>query len=111
MTQIVKVNTAFNMKTTLILALLSLLLLTSCTKEGEVQNKSKQHIIINGEEYYFLQVVPADGEKGVWLLIPKDSKVELPQVISYDYNQYCGKHCTKVVHVQATWIKHKTHKT
>lgn len=66
--------------------------LASCSKEGELQNQSKQEIIINGKEYRFIKVVPADGERAVWLLVPKDSTVELPKSISWNYS--CGKNCT-----------------
>lgn len=83
------------MKTTLFIAILLIALGCSGRKEGEVTGRSNNHIIINGKEYYFLRVIPADGERGVWLLIPKDADVKLPQMTSYRYSKSCGKNCVR----------------
>lgn len=77
------------------------LLLFSCAKEGEILNKATKNIEINGKEYYFIKVVPADGEYGVWLLIPKDSKVEIPEHTSIKVS--CGKSCHR--NLNAIWVK------
>lgn len=81
------------------------LLCFACSKEGEILDKSNNHILINGKEYYFIKVVPADGERGVWLLVPKDTKVETPGVISYNYTVNCGKNCWTTKTVTSIWIK------
>jgi hypothetical protein len=82
-------------KLTFLLITIITLFLFSCSKEGEITGKSKGHIIINGKEYYFIKVVPEDGARPVWLLIPKDSKVETPQNISWKYS--CGKNCIRQI--------------
>ncbi len=91
------------MKITFVLALL--LLLIGCSKEGEITNRSQNHIIIDGKEYYFIKVIPADGERGVWLLIPKGQDVEIPRTLSYTYTTSCGKNCTTTRTVESIWIK------
>lgn len=88
-----------------VFVLLLALCLLSCSKEGEVTNKSNGTININGKEYKFIKVVPADGERGVWLLIPSDATVELPKLISYSHLENCGKNCWSeryitVLHIQ-----------
>lgn len=87
------------------LILIVAVILLSCSKEGEVLGRSTNHININGVEYYFIKVVPADGERGVWLLVPKDSKVEMPQIISYNYTTSCGKNCFRTRSVESIFIK------
>ena len=74
-----------------IILFLLLLTIISCSKEGEIKNQSTRSIKINGREYRFLKIVPADGEHAVWLLIPSDAKISVPEVISYRVN--CGKNC------------------
>lgn len=81
------------MKRLVFIALFATLMACSPNKEGEVTGQSDGHILINGKEYYFLRVVPADGERGVWLLVPKDADVKLPQTTSYEYSKSCGKNC------------------
>lgn len=76
------------------------LTLLGCSKEGSVVDRSTNHVIIGGKEYYFIKVIPADGAKGVWLLVPKDASVQMPTVISY--SRSCGKGCTEEVTVN--WI-------
>lgn len=66
--------------------------LSSCTKEGEIRRKSTKGIIINGKKYHFIEVCPADGAREVWILVPDDATVEIPQTISFTYT--CGKNCT-----------------
>lgn len=65
----------------------------SCSKEGEVFDNATKAININGKEYRFIQIVPADGAHGVWILVPKDADVKVPQVTSYSVS--CGKSCTR----------------
>lgn len=81
----------------LIVSIALLLVLLSCSKEGEVLNRSNGTIKINGKEYKFIKVVPADGANGVWLLVPSDATVELPILTSYEYRTSCGKNCHKKV--------------
>lgn len=83
------------MKLLIFIALFAALTACSSNKEGEVTGRSNGHVIINGKEYYFLRVVPADGERGVWLLIPKDADVKLPQTTNYRYSKSCGKNCVR----------------
>ena len=72
-------------------------LLSACRKEGEITAQSENHILINGNEYRFVAVVPANGYSPVWLLIPNDAKIEVPQPTMYRAS--CGKNCTKSVEV------------
>lgn len=78
-----------------IVAFLIIVVMVACTKEGEVTNKSTRTIQINGKEYYFMEVVPADGERAVWLLIPKDADVRMPMPISQRVS--CGKNCYRML--------------
>lgn len=69
------------------------LILFSCSKEGEIKHQSVGSIKINGKEYKFIEVVPADGQHGVWLLVPVDARIEIPQVTSHQIS--CGKNCKR----------------
>lgn len=92
------------MKRLIFIALIAVLTSCSPNKEGEVTGRSDGRILINGKEYYFLQVVPADGERGVWLLVPKDADVKLPQTTSYEYSESCGKNCVNYFYQTAIVI-------
>lgn len=91
----------------LLIAFLFGIVLISCTehKEGQITNKSVNHIIINGKKYKFLEIVPADGERPVWLLVPEDANVEMPRVISQTYTESCGKGCSRTVFINSIWVE------
>lgn len=81
----------------LIIVLLLALFTMACGKEGEIRRRSTQHIKIDGVEYYFLEIVPADGADGVWLLLPKNSEVEVPLPRTTSWMIRCGKNCHRMV--------------
>lgn len=94
------------MKKLLIVLLLGLVMI-SCTehKEGQVTNRSANHIIINGKKYRFVEIVPADGERPVWLLVPEDAEIEMPRVISQSWTESCGKGCSRTVVRNSIWVE------
>lgn len=77
------------MKTLTIILFLTICI--SCNKEGEILHESTKTIKINGNEYRFIQVVPVDGERGVWILVPNDATVEMPKITAQI--KTCGKNC------------------
>lgn len=74
----------------LFLVLLTLIIFTSCEKEGEIKKVSGKEFIINGKPYRFYRVVPADNYRAVWLLIPTDSS-QLPVITKSEYTTHHGK--------------------
>lgn len=68
---------------------------SSCNKEGEILDQSTKGVIINGKEYKFIRIVPTEGASAVWILVPKDARVEVPSTIAWKVS--CGKNCTKMV--------------
>ena len=66
----------------LLLTLLSITLLTSCYDEGEIVKTPKSIYEINGKRYKFVQIVPGDNSRFVWIMIPLDTQQDVPQVIA-----------------------------
>ena len=56
--------------------------LTSCSKKGDMSQPT-DFIDIHGKVYKLVSVVPCDGCKSVWIMYPKDSADNQPQVINY----------------------------
>lgn len=81
------------------LLLLFCVLLFSCSKEGEITNSPGTVYLINGKEYKFYQVSPANNSKGVWILVPFDSTIPVPISTKYSYTTRTGgKHSTTTTH-------------
>jgi hypothetical protein len=66
----------------ILLSLLSITLLTSCYDEGEIVKTPKSIYEINGKRYKFVQIVPGDDSRFVWIMIPLDTLQDVPQVIA-----------------------------
>ena len=66
----------------ILLSLLSITLLTSCYDEGEIVKTPKSIYEINGKRYKFVQIVPGDNSRFVWIMIPLDTLQDVPQVIA-----------------------------
>ena len=71
----------------LLLTLLSITLLTSCYKEGEIVNTPKSIYEINGKRYKFVQVVPGNDDRAVWIMVPLDTQQDAPQVIATEQKE------------------------
>jgi hypothetical protein len=65
----------------LLLVLLSITLLTSCHEEGEVVQSPNSVYTINGKNYKFIQIAPAENGHPVWIMVPLDTLQVVPQVI------------------------------
>ena len=65
----------------LLLVLLSITLLTSCHEEGEVVQSPNSVYTINGKNYKFIQIAPAENDRPVWIMLPLDTLQVVPQVI------------------------------
>jgi hypothetical protein len=65
----------------LLLTLLSITLLTSCHEEGEIVSTPNSVYTINGKNYKFIQVAPAENYYPVWIMVPLDTLQVVPQVI------------------------------
>jgi hypothetical protein len=60
------------------------LMVTACSKTGEIADTPKDFIVIHGKTYKIMSVVPCDGCRTIWIMYPKDSLDALPQSINYD---------------------------
>lgn len=72
-----------------------LITLISCSERGEVHEQPTDFIVIHGKTYKLMQVVPADGERAIWIMYPKDSNDAMPTIINYNVRE------GKVVYNQA----------
>lgn len=70
-----------------ILLVLSIVVLSSCQKRGEVTQQPQDFIEINGKVYKLVRVVPADGEHSIWIMYPKDTVDKMPTVLNYEVQQ------------------------
>lgn len=70
-----------------ILLVLSIVVLSSCEKRGEVTQQPQDFIEINGKVYKLVRVVPADGEHSIWIMYPKDTADKMPTVLNYEVQQ------------------------
>lgn len=70
-----------------ILLVLSIVVLGSCQKRGEVIQHPQDFIEINGKVYKLVRVVPADGEHSIWIMYPKDTADKMPTVLNYEVQQ------------------------
>ena len=71
----------------LLLTLLSITLLTSCYKEGEIVGTPKSIYEINGKRYKFVQIAPSADDHPVWIMIPLDTLQDAPQVIATEQKE------------------------
>lgn len=71
----------------ILLAIMSIVVLSSCSKRGDVEYAPTNFIEINGKTYKLVRIVPEDGERGIWILYPKDTLDKMPQVVNYKTNQ------------------------
>jgi hypothetical protein len=67
--------------------ILSIVALASCTKRGQVFEQPQDFIEINGKVYKLVKVVPADGEKSIWIMYPKDTADKMPAVLNYEVSE------------------------
>lgn len=70
-----------------ILLVLSIVVLGSCQKRGEVTQHPQDFIEINGKVYKLVRVVPADGEHSIWIMYPKDTADKMPTVLNYEVHE------------------------
>ena len=77
--------------------ILLLILLIGCSKEGEIHRQSKSVIIINGNNYRFIEVTPTDGANPVWILVPENADIKVPSITAQRVS--CGKNCVKLKEV------------
>lgn len=70
-----------------ILLVLSIVVLSSCEKRGQVTQQPQDFIEINGKVYKLVRVVPADGEHSIWIMYPKDTADKMPTVLNYEVQQ------------------------
>jgi hypothetical protein len=73
------------MKKLIYIGLMALGLL-GCEKEGEIDKVGGKLVQINGKNYRFIRIVPADNYRAVWLLVPQDTSQSLPQTVNYEVN-------------------------
>jgi len=66
-----------------ILLILSIVILASCQKRGEIFQAPQDFIEINGKVYKLVKVVPADDERAIWIMYPKDTADKVPTVLNY----------------------------
>ena len=69
--------------TKLILATL-LIGMMGCSKRGEVYQTPQDFIEINGKVYKLVKIVPADRERAIWIMYPKDTAEKMPTVLNYE---------------------------
>ena len=66
----------------LILATL-LIGMMGCSQRGEVYQTPQDFIEINGKVYKLVKIVPADLERAIWIMYPKDTTDKMPTVLNY----------------------------
>lgn len=57
-----------------------------CIKPGEISQQS-QDIKINNKVYKLVKIVPADGDRSIWIMYPKDTADKMPTVLNYDVQE------------------------
>lgn len=57
--------------------------LTSCNQRGEIKQPPTDFIEIHGKIYKLVKIVPAYDEYPIWIMYPKDSADQIPQVINW----------------------------
>ena len=67
--------------------LIGLLLLSACSKEGEVTKEPKDFIEIHGKIYKLMRVTPCESCNDIWIMYPKDSLDSQPNVINWNEQQ------------------------
>lgn len=67
-----------------ILLVLSIVVLGSCQKRGEITHQPQEFIEINGKVYKLVRVVPEDGYDAIWIMYPKDTADKMPTVLNYE---------------------------
>lgn len=70
-----------------ILLVLSIVVLGSCQKRGEITHQPQEFIEINGKVYKLVRVVPEDGYDGIWIMYPKDTSDRMPTVLNYQVHE------------------------
>ncbi len=71
----------------ILLAIMGIVVLSSCRERGDIEYAPTNFIEINGKTYKLVRVVPEDGEYGIWILYPKDTADKMPQVLNYTVPQ------------------------
>ena len=71
----------------ILLALLVVVVLGSCSKRGEIYQAPQDFIEINGKVYKLVKVVPEDGEHAIWIMYPKDTADKVPTVLNYEVHE------------------------
>jgi hypothetical protein len=70
-----------------IILILSIAVLGSCQKRGEIYQQPQDFIEINGKVYKLVKVVPADGQHAIWIMYPKDTADKIPTVLNYEVHE------------------------
>jgi hypothetical protein len=70
-----------------LILILSIVALASCQKRGEIYQQPQDFIEINGKVYKLVKVVPADGERSIWIMYPKDTADKMPTVLNYEVQE------------------------
>ena len=73
------------MKKTLLI--LSIVILGSCQKRGEIFQAPQDFIEINGKVYKLVHIVPKDGHDAIWIMYPKDTLDKVPTVLNYQVHE------------------------
>jgi hypothetical protein len=71
----------------LLLILTSITLLTSCFQEGTITDRPESVYEINGKKYKFVELVPSDESRRVWIMIPLDSLENAPEITVSEQNE------------------------
>jgi hypothetical protein len=70
-----------------LILILTIVALASCQKRGEIHHEPQDFIEINGKVYKLVKVVPADEERSIWIMYPKDTLDKMPTVLNYEVQE------------------------
>ena len=70
-----------------IILILSIVVLGSCSKQGEIYYEPQDFIEINNKVYKLVKIVPADGANSIWIMYPKDTADKMPTVLNYEVQE------------------------
>lgn len=66
-----------------LLTIVSLLLCISCNEKGQISHSPEDFIIIHNKTYKLMNVIPCDDCDGIWIMYPKDSTDNIPQIVNF----------------------------
>lgn len=85
-------------KLLLMLFIATITILTSCTKAGEIEQRSPIELQINNKIYKLVDVVPCNNCRSIWIMYPKDSTNSVPTALNWTTTQSNGKSTYTVDH-------------